>query len=237
MLNIKKLSLIKRGKLILNDLSLEIPQGRITLLLGKSGSGKTSLLRCLSQVEQEYEGRVLYEEKDLRNFSPQMRSRLIGFVQQSFPLFPHLNVLENCSQPLKLHSSLDAETLREKVVQMLEALDMKKYTTSKPHELSGGQQQRVAIARALLLNPSFMLFDEPTSALDPENRDLLLRILQKLREENKGIVISSQDVSFIERVLDRVYFIAQGNLEESYDTVVSLKQIERAKAWLREGGQ
>ncbi|MES2198578.1 MAG: ATP-binding cassette domain-containing protein [Chlamydiota bacterium] len=213
MLNVKNVSLRKgEGKSILQGISLEIPKKRISLFLGKSGSGKTSLLRCIAQLEKEYQGEITYNGKNLATMPPKELCRVLGFVPQSFALFPHMNVLENCLHPLSLKSSEKTETLYEEVEKTLISLAMEKYILSRPQELSGGQQQRVAIARALLLKPSFLLFDEPTSALDPENTFLFKKIIQRLLTEGKGIVISTQDMLFAEMVFDRSFFLENGAL-------------------------
>lgn len=216
MLKINQLSLTKsRGK-ILQDISFEIPLQRISLLLGKSGSGKTSLLRCIAQLEKGYQGDIIYLDQSLKDLSPQERCRVMGFVPQSYALFPHMTVLENCTQPLKLLGE-PKETALQKAQQILESLDIGLLANRRPHELSGGQQQRVAIARALVLSPSFLLLDEPTSALDPENTDRLIRILEQLQIEGKGIIIATHDQAFAEKILDRAIFLEQGSLLERYD--------------------
>ena len=145
-----------------------------------------------------------------------MRCQKIGFVSQSYALYPHLNCLDNCSHALRVHLGMKKTDAYQKAKEQLRSLDMEQFLLSMPHELSGGQQQRVAIARALVLNPSFLLLDEPTSALDPENTDLLIAILLRLRNEGKGFVISSQDVTFSHKVFDKIYFFESGMLIESH---------------------
>ena len=203
MLEVKNLSVVKRKK-ILNDISLSAPPGRVTLLLGKSGSGKTTLLRCLAQLEKKYSGEIHYGGQS------------IGFVPQSYALFPHMNVLDNCAQPLSL--TVGKQPAREAAVKMLGVFEMEGYATAYPHELSGGQQQRVAIARSLMLGPSMILLDEPTSSLDPKNTDLLIGVIHRLKSEGKGLVISSQDMGFAAKVIDRAYFLENGLIEEAYDS-------------------
>jgi ABC-type polar amino acid transport system ATPase subunit len=210
MLKVKKLSLEN----ILQEISLEIPEKRITLLLGKSGSGKTTLLRCIAHLEKEYTGEIEYKEQKLSSLSSQERCKVLGFVPQSFALFPHMTILDNCAQPLRLQG-ITKETAYEKALIMLDSLDMGKFANRKPHELSGGQQQRAAIARALVLDPTYLLFDEPTSALDPENTELFIELLQGF--QGKGILIASQDMAFASKILDRAFFMENGSLIEHYD--------------------
>jgi ABC-type polar amino acid transport system ATPase subunit len=213
MLKVKQLSLTKNRGKILEKISLEIPRGRISLLLGKSGSGKTSLLRCIAQLEQHYEGQISCDDQRIDSLSPANRCGAIGFVPQSYALFPHMTVLENGAQPLRL-SGCSKKEAEQKVLEILQSLDMGPYADRRPSELSGGQQQRAAIARALALDPDFLLFDEPTSALDPENTEIFLQILQRLRSAGKGIVVSSQDMAFAGKMLDRAFFLENGTLVE-----------------------
>ena len=233
MLSIQHVSLQKnrdRKKIsILKEISLELPTNRVSLFLGKSGSGKTSLLRSIAQLERQYTGKICYNGKDLSALSAKELCQIIGFVPQSFALFPHMNVLENCLHPLSKNSSKQGKILYEEVERTLASLGMEGFLLSKPHELSGGQQQRVAIARALLLQPSFLLFDEPTSALDPENTKLFVSIVQRLAKEGKGIVISTQDMAFAEMVLDNVFFLEEGAAIESYDKQGKKKKTVSAK--------
>jgi ABC-type polar amino acid transport system ATPase subunit len=225
MLKVKKLSL---GN-ILREISLEIPEKRITLLLGKSGSGKTTLLRCIAHLEKNYTGEILYQEQTLSSMSSQERCRVLGFVPQSFALFPHMTILDNCAQSVRLQGD-SKESADEKVLKMLNSLDMGKFANRKPHELSGGQQQRAAIARAVVLDPAYLLFDEPTSALDPENTELFIEILREFK--GKGILIASQDMSFAAKVLDRAFFMENGVLIEQYNGLEPLSLESRLGRFL-----
>jgi ABC-type polar amino acid transport system ATPase subunit len=223
MLKIRNLSLSKsrdcKKTNILNDISFDIHKNRISLLLGKSGSGKTSLLRCIAQLEKEYKGEILFGEQRLSKMNSMQRCRMIGFVPQFFALFPHMNAFENCAHPLRMQGCHKRQYINEQVEKTLYSLDIEKYAHSWPHELSGGQQQRIAIARALVLSPLFILFDEPTSSLDPENTELLIIILKKLRDEGNGLIVSSQDMVFAAKVLDRAFFLDRGCFIEQYDAL------------------
>lgn len=214
MLKIKNLSLLK-NRPILNDITFEAPLGQITLLLGKSGSGKTSLLRCIAHLETAYEGTITFQDEPLKS-----RSRIIGYVSQSYSLFPHLSVFSNCAQPLQLLTRQPLSSLRPQIEAILQSLDMLAYINSRPHQLSGGQQQRIAIARALLLQPSYLLLDEPSSALDPANTELLIQILQSC---GKGVIISTQDMTFASKLLNRAFFLENGSLVETYDKAIDSK--------------
>ncbi len=199
MLKVKNLTLRKK-KTILNNLSLEAPPSTITLLLGKSGSGKTSLLRCIAGLES-YEGEIT--------------SPTVTYVSQAYTLFPHMTVRENCEQPLRLNN------VTASIESILAALDMLPYLNAKPSELSGGQQQRIALARAFLLDTPYILLDEPTSALDPENTE---RLISLLKSTKKGIIISTQDMAFASSLLERAYFLEDGTITEFYDSTGPLPE-------------
>jgi ABC-type polar amino acid transport system ATPase subunit len=221
MIRINNLSLIKTKKAVrktlLQDISLDIITERVTLLLGKSGSGKTSILRCLAQIEKNYWGEILCCGKKLDQIPQKERCQLIGFVPQSYALFPFMTVLDNCAHPLRMVLGFSKKEAYKKVEELVPTLEMQNLLHAYPHELSGGQQQRASILRALLLNPMFLLMDEPTSALDPENTNLLVRILSRLKKEGKGIVIASQDMLFAQKVFENVYFLEHGKITQHYD--------------------
>lgn len=209
MLHIRSLSL--KGRL--KDLYCDILRGAVTFVLGKSGSGKSSLLRCLSYIENSYTGLVSINGQDLRDFSPSNRSEKIGFVAQSYALFPHKTVLENCTEPMFLRK-VPFTKAKERAFELLFRLGMDGYCERKPSSLSGGQQQRVAIARALMLDPDFLLFDEPTSALDPDNRDLFASIVKELVSDKKGVVIATHDMILAEALPSRILFLENGELTD-----------------------
>ena len=196
MLKVKDLVLLKNGRKVVDEASIDFQKGQITILLGKSGSGKTSLLRCLACVEKPNSGEIIFDSESLLDMPFKQRCKSIGFVPQFFSLFPHLTVLENCIRALIDILRQPKEEAIEKAMDALRKLGMDGFATSYPYELSGGQQQRVAIVRGLLLDSQYFLFDEPTSALDPENTAQLVTLFQKLREEGKGLVIATQDMEF-----------------------------------------
>lgn len=221
MLIAKRVSL-KKGRnqrILLSDISIEIPKRSITLLLGLSGAGKSSLLRCLAQLETQYEGEIFYEGIKLRGVPAQKRAHWMSFIAQSYALFPHMTALENCAQPLRVTSKKTPIIARQKALDSLALLGMADFINSYPRELSGGQQQRVAIARALTLSPAMLLLDEPTSALDPKNTRCLAEILRALRDQGKAIVIATQDMDFAKLVMERAYFLKTGTITGTYPTI------------------
>lgn len=217
MLKISNLSLVKTQKRILQELSLGIPKRRATLLLGKSGSGKTTLLRCIAELETDYQGDIAYQEKRLSSLAPKERCQIIGFISQSFSLFPHMNILDNCARALRVLFGTPKEIAYRRVQETLSLLDIERLALCFPGQLSGGQQQRAAIARALVLKPSFLLFDEPTSALDPENTERFTHVIRTLLSAGTGVLISTQDMHLASTLLDRAYFLEEGRCVESYD--------------------
>ncbi|MFI5343032.1 MAG: ATP-binding cassette domain-containing protein [Chlamydiales bacterium] len=215
MLTVKNLSLYKRRreKQLLQGISLEFASGAITLLLGKSGAGKSSLLRCLAQLEPVYEGEILFQGQSLKKLPAARRAGCLSYIAQSYALFPHLTALNNCSQPLQVVQGKNLQEARQQAMEVLASLGMEDYASSYPCELSGGQQQRIAIARALTLNPAILLLDEPSSALDPQNSRQLANILLSLSAEGKTIVISTQDISFASQLSGRTYLLENGRVE------------------------
>lgn len=200
MLKIERLLLKMGQQTILNEVCLELDAGSIFVLLGKSGSGKTSLLRCLAGLEQA-KGRIACRGA-------------VGFVPQQFALFPHRTLLENCAAPLIHLQSWDKSKARQAAWEGLSDLEIGALASRYPNEVSGGQQQRAAIVRALLLNPAFLLLDEPTSALDPESSRLLVRILRKLKAEGRGMLIVTQDMPFAQEIADEILFMESGCIVE-----------------------
>ncbi len=194
-----------------------MPSGRITMLIGPSGAGKTSLLRCLVGLEQNYQGLILLNEKDFRIFNRDERAATLGIVSQEANLFPHLSVLENCVQPLMVVKKVTREDATRQVKDLLAYFAMEAFVSSFPSQLSGGQQQRIALARALVMQPRVLVLDEPTSALDPVNSTKLAQKLNILKAQGTIIIISSQDMEFVRMLLDRVYLIEGGTIADEFD--------------------
>ena len=217
MLTIKNLSM-KKGSpptQILQGISVCFPQGEISLLLGKSGAGKSSLMRCIAQLETSYEGELLFNGQPLQGLSASKRAQTLSYISQGYALFPHLTALENCTQPLQVVAKMQAPDAKQKAVTMMQSLGMAEYVSAYPSELSGGQQQRIAIARALALDPEILLLDEPSSALDPDNRGQLAKILRGLASQGKTIVLSTQDMLFAEQRKGTCYCIENGRLHSN----------------------
>ena len=201
----------------LDNISFEITKNRITTFMGKSGTGKTTLLKCLANLNNNYEGTITCDNFNTKEWSNQERATNIGFVFQQFHLFPHITVLQNCTQPLKTVLGYCEKQATEVAHKILISLEMDSYKNTYPEKLSGGQQQKIAIARSLCLNPKVMVFDEPTSSLDPESTKQIQDLLLKLKNMGITIAISSHDMPFIKGILDRVYFLESGKIVDFFD--------------------
>lgn len=213
MVTIKNLTLSYGKKSILDNLNLTIPGNRITLLLGKSGAGKTSLLRCLANLETHYTGTITINNRSSKELPGPERASLIGFVSQRYFLFPNLTALENCLQPLLLTKQMTKTQAMVILLPLFEALEVNELIDRYPHQLSGGQQQRFALVRALALKPLILLLDEPTSSLDPGTTQLVAQLLQKSVAEGVSIIASSQDSYFVRLVLDAVILFTSNSVQ------------------------
>lgn len=203
-------------KKILNDICCILEPGRITTFIGKSGAGKSSLLSCIAQL-QNYEGLITYNQKSVKELSCVERVAIVGFIAQQFNLFTNLTCLKNCIQPMQLILKISYEDAYAQVMEIFKKLEIVMLAEKYPWQLSGGEQQRVAIARALCFNPKALLFDEPTSALDPEMSAQIAVIIQELARNGVAIGVVSHDISFIKTILDKIYFVKEGTLVESFD--------------------
>ncbi len=214
----KQISLhYKNKKNILNNMNFKIQQNRITIFLGHSGSGKTSLLKCISNIENNFYGKILLNKISVYKMNNILRANYIGFVSQSFNLFPHFNVLNNCIYPqitvLKKHL-LQAKIKTVKILKKLNIINLSQY---KIHQLSGGQQQKVAIARSLCMNTEILLLDEPTSALDPHSTIEISYLLKYLKTKGVTIILSTHNINFTKSLLDIIYLIDNGNIIDHFD--------------------
>ena len=201
---------------VLKNINLEVEQGERIVICGPSGSGKSTLIRCINRLEIHQQGHISVNgielSGDLKNLES-IRSD-VGMVFQSFNLFPHLTVLENCTlAPIWVRKmpKKDAEKL---AMDYLERVKIPEQAKKFPGQLSGGQQQRVAIARALCMKPKIMLFDEPTSALDPEMIKEVLDTMIELAETGMTMLVVTHEMGFAKKVADRVIFMDEGEIIE-----------------------
>jgi ABC-type multidrug transport system ATPase subunit len=209
MIKIENLTIInkKTNSKIIKELSFEIPQKKIIILKGKSGSGKTSTLRAIAKEINDYDGKVTLFNEPIKEIMAYEYFKQIGYVSQEYTLFPNMTVTEQCIQPLII-KGVSNETARKELAVMLKSLLIDDKAYEYPKKLSGGQKQRVAVAKALLLKPKFLLLDEPTSALDEQNTSVLANIINKyINENNSGICISTHDNYLISK-LDKPCIVA-----------------------------
>ncbi len=220
----------------LKDINLEVNRGERIVICGPSGSGKSTLIRCINQLEVIQQGRIVVDGHDLTagGKNVDLVRQETGMVFQSFNLFPHMTVLENCTlAPMKVRGISKAEA--EKTARrFLERVRIPEQAEKYPAQLSGGQQQRVAIARALCMNPKIMLFDEPTSALDPEMVKEVLDTMIDLAKEGMTMLCVTHEMGFARQVADRVIFMDRGEILEMGppDTFFENPKNERLKNFL-----
>lgn len=201
---------------VLRGVSLSVAAGERVVILGPSGSGKSTLIRCINRLERHDSGRIVVEGTELTD-SPRALAairREVGMVFQSFNLFPHLTVLENCTlAPMRVRGmgAREAEALARG---LLARVRIETQAEKYPPQLSGGQQQRAAIARALCMRPRIMLFDEPTSALDPEMIKEVLEVMEGLAQEGMTMLCVTHEMGFARRFADRVVFMDAGEIVE-----------------------
>lgn len=214
MLEVKNLNKSFNGKKVLNNISFSLKKGEIGVLLGKSGTGKTTLLRCICGLEEFNSGEVIFNTKSFKTSKDILKLKgSIGMVFQNFNLFPHLSVIENITTaPIKVLNQ-DVEKSNENAMNLLKLVDLEDKVNSYPFELSGGQKQRVSIARACALSPSMICFDEPTSALDSDSIKNIISIMKILKNQGVTILVITHDTSFANMIADKTIFIKDGYIE------------------------
>ncbi|MEW6263192.1 MAG: amino acid ABC transporter ATP-binding protein [Thermodesulfobacteriota bacterium] len=200
----------------LKDINLEVREGEKIVICGPSGSGKSTLIRCLNRIERHQRGDIIIDgihlTDNLKNID-EIRGE-VGMVFQSFNLFPHLTVLQNCTlAPIWVRKTPKREAVRI-AMNYLERVKIPEQAGKYPGQLSGGQQQRVAIARGLCMNPKVMLFDEPTSALDPEMIKEVLDVMIELARDGMTMLCVTHEMGFAKTVADRVVFMDEGEIVE-----------------------
>jgi ABC-type polar amino acid transport system ATPase subunit len=208
----------------LDKVDFEVEKGEVVVVIGPSGGGKSTLLRCLINLEKIDAGEIYIDDKFR-----------MGMVFQNFPLFPHLTILENLILAPMLLKKLSKAQAINIARELLEQIDLVGRCGSYPCELSGGQKQRVAIARALAMQPEIILFDEPTSALDPELVTSIINVIKVLAiEKNKTVVITTHQLNFAAEIADRLIFMDQGKIIESGkpEQLLNNPQSERLKLFL-----
>jgi polar amino acid transport system ATP-binding protein len=205
--------------LVLDDISIQFPQGSATVIIGASGSGKSTLMRCTNLLEELSDGQIILDGLDISVYGAEVdgvRSQ-IGSVFQAFNLFPHLSVLENITLAPRLVLKKSKEEAQDQALVLLKRFGLEDKAHSYPNLLSGGQQQRVAILRAIATNPKVLLLDEVTSALDPVLIAEVLTLISELKADGITMVIATHEMGFAKRIADRVIFLHNGRICEEGD--------------------
>lgn len=226
MLHIKQLTKKFGSKIILNNINLDIQRGHIAVLLGKSGVGKSTLLRALCNLEKIDHGSLILDNKQL-NLAQVNHNHTVGMVFQQFNLFEHMTVLENITLALELVQSYTKKEAVRHAELLLQHYGLLEKKDAYPSGLSGGQKQRLAIARALALNPKIICFDEPTSALDPFLTNHVATTIANLAKEGLIVMVATHDVSLVEQLPCTIHLMSEGEIVESAASVEFYKHKEK----------
>jgi len=221
---------------VLKGVSEHIRKGEVVSVIGASGSGKSTFLRCLNMLEEPEEGSIIFEGVDItkEKVNIDKHRQKMGMIFQHFNVFPHMTVIENITMaPILIKKKSKAEA-EEQAMQLLEMVGLAEKRDEYPRRLSGGQKQRLAIVRALAMEPDVMLFDEPTSALDPEMVGEVLQVIKNLVKSGMTAVIVTHEMGFAKEVSDRVLFMDGGVIAESGtpDQIFNNPQNPRTKEFL-----
>jgi len=205
------------GKLeVLKGIDMQIHESEVVCLIGPSGGGKSTLLRCINRLEQPTQGHIFVDGEEITapkaNLN-EMRSE-IGMVFQHFNLFPHMTALQNCTLALMKVRKIKKSDAEQRAMEMLKRVGLEEKAQSKPGQLSGGQQQRVAIARALTMDPKLMMFDEPTSALDPELIGEVLDVMLDLAGKGMTMIVVTHEMGFARKATTRIMMLDHGIILE-----------------------
>ena len=216
LLEIRHLSKAFGKNVVLKDIDFSVQKGDVTSIIGASGSGKSTMLRCINLLETPTAGDIVYHGKNIlagKMNAASYRAK-VGMVFQSFNLFNNMTVLENCIVGQTKVLKMGREEAGKNAMKYLEKVGMAPYINAKPRQISGGQKQRVAIARALAMEPEVLLFDEPTSALDPQMVGEVLEVIKKLAEEGMTMLIVTHEMAFARDVSSHVVYMANGVIAE-----------------------
>ena len=201
---------------VLDDVSLKVVPGEIIAVIGRSGSGKSTMLRCINGLEPIQDGRILFDGVTVNDPQTDLRAlrQRVGIVFQSYNLFPHLSVEKNITLAPRVVKQMPESEARALAREVLRKVGLEEKIAAYPDQLSGGQQQRVAIARSLAMRPQLMLFDEITSALDPELTGEVLKVLEAMARDGMTMLVVTHEIGFAKRVASRVVFMHQGRIWE-----------------------
>ena len=235
-IEIKHLSKAFGANVVLKDIDFKANKGDVTCIIGASGSGKSTMLRCINLLETPTSGDIMYHGQSIldKNFKQDLYRSHVGMCFQSFNLFNNMTVLENCIIGQSLVLKKNKEEAKQNALMYLQKVGMAPYINARPDQLSGGMKQRVAIARALAMNPEVLLFDEPTSALDPEMVGEVLNVMQGLAKDGMTMIVVTHEMGFARHVSNRVLFMENGIIAEegSPEDIFDHPKNERTKEFL-----
>jgi len=221
---------------VLRGINIKINRGDVLCVIGASGSGKSTFLRCLNRLEEPTGGSIIFEGEDLmsKSVNLNLHRQKMGMVFQQFNLFPHLTILKNMTLAPTMLKGMSAEDAEKKALALLERVGLADRANDYPDMLSGGQKQRVAIVRALCMEPTVMLFDEPTSALDPEMVGEVLDVMKELAKDGMTMIVVTHEMGFAREVANRVMFLDEGVIAEegTPDELFGNPKSERLKNFL-----
>ena len=224
------------NNIVFHDIDLTVNEGDTGVIIGPSGTGKSTLLRCINLLTKANAGQIWLDGDEItaRGHNEDEVRQHIGMVFQNFLLFNHLTALNNVKIGLTKVKKLPNDVAEEKAMQELERVGLVDRAHHYPGQLSGGQQQRVAIARALAMDPRIMLFDEPTSALDPELIGEVLEVMRKLAKEGMTMLVVTHEMGFAREVANRIIFLENGSIVEqgTPDEMFNRPKFERTRAFL-----
>jgi len=213
-LKMRNVSKYYKNELIFKNVNFELKKGDVISIVGKSGCGKSTMLKCINKLEEINSGEIMFNGVNINEIPLTVLRQKIGIVFQEYNLFDHLTVIENLTLALikiKKYSLNRSLKLARDVLKKIDLLDKQdKY----PDELSGGQKQRVAIARTLLMKPEIILLDEPTSALDKEMKESVLNLIKEMVKEDMTLIIVSHEENFVENVSDKIFKLDKNGLKE-----------------------
>ncbi|THT95962.1 amino acid ABC transporter ATP-binding protein [Lampropedia puyangensis] len=221
---------------VLNGVNFRVREGELVSIIGPSGSGKSSMLRCCNLLEQPTAGQIIFDGLDITREDVNINAvrQNMGMVFQQFNLYPHLSVLKNVTLALRYVKKMSTHEANELAMRALEQVGLKHKADARPNQLSGGQQQRVGIARAVALKPQIILFDEPTSALDPELVNSVLAVMRELRGLNMTMLVVTHEMGFARDASDRVLFMDGGVVaaDGKPEAIFSATDNERLRSFL-----
>ena len=224
------------GHGVLKDISLSVKRGEVISVIGSSGSGKSTMLRCINLLEAPTGGQIFFEGQDITAKGVKLTEyrTKVGMVFQGFNLFGNMTALANCVKPQMIVLKRSRDEAERIAREYIDKVGMSAYINAKPSQLSGGQKQRIAIARALSMNPNVILFDEPTSALDPEMVGEVLTVMKDLAEAGYTMIVVTHEMGFAREVSDRVVFMDGGYIVEEGDPaeIFENPKMERTREFL-----